>query len=229
MRIAVCDDETAALEAVVTCLENYMLDRRVELEYALFDHYKKLKPQIGAFDVFVLDYQMPDVNGLEFARLIREQYGTTKTIIFISSFQEIVYDAFYVRTHRFLVKPVEQEKFYEAMDSCIRDLGDEKYVLVKSDGVSHVLRAQEILYIEAQKKECVVRCEDARLTVGKPISLFEEELEPYGFFRAHRSYLINLKKIKRFDSRTVTLVSGETLDISARRYAALCKAYLKLK
>ena len=109
MNIAICDDEAPARENIVTCLENYMIERRVDVSYELFDHYKKLKDRIDDFDVFIMDYQMPDVDGLDFAHIIREKYSDTKTIIFVTSFSDIVYDAFSVRAHRFLVKPVDEK------------------------------------------------------------------------------------------------------------------------
>ena len=229
MNIAICDDEAPARENIVTCLENYMIERRVDVSYELFDHYKKLKDRIDDFDVFIMDYQMPDVDGLDFAHIIREKYSDTKTIIFVTSFSDIVYDAFSVRAHRFLVKPVDEKKFFEAMDNCIDSQGREKYITVKSDGMTNIINSDDIYYIEVQKKECIIRLESDSLVVHRAIADFEKELEGYGFFRAHRSFLINIRKIKCFNNRSLEFRNGEKIEISSRKYPDLCKEYLKMK
>lgn len=229
MRIAVCDDEEAAREAVVTCIENYMIDRNIELEYETFEHYAALEPLTDSFDVFIMDYQMPDVDGLEFARKIREKYTGTKSIIFVTSYSEIVYEAFTVRTHRFIVKPVTQEKLYEALDSAVERSGSDTFLIVKRDGVTSVINTGEIYYIEAQKKECCIFLENDHFSVYKTITSLDEELCGSGFFRAHRAFLINLRKVRRFTSREVILANGESVALSARKYPELCKAYLKTK
>ncbi len=229
MKIAVCDDDLAAREQVATFLENYMLERRTDIDYELFDHYEKLMDRISEFDVFIMDYQMPDIDGLEFARMIRDEYNSTKAIIFVSSYKDIVYDTFEVRTHRFLPKPLNQVKLFEAIDSCINSRFGDKFITVKYEGVTNIINISDIYYIEVLKKDCIICFENRQITVHKPISFFEEELGESGFFRAHRSYLINLRKIQSFDNSHALLKNGETVDVSSRRYRDLCREYLKIK
>ena len=95
--------------------------------------------------------------------------------------------------------------------------------------MTSVINAGDILYIEVRKKECCIHLQDRDITVIKAISDFEKELEGCGFFRAHRSYLINIKKIRSFGSRCAELANGCVIDISPRRYQDLCREYLKLK
>ena len=82
--------------------------------------------------------------------------------------------------------------------------------------------------LRMQKKECRICTAEGCFSVYRTITSLEDALDGCGFFRAHRSYLINLRKIARFDHNSVTFLNGETLEISARRYPELCKAYLKL-
>lgn len=227
MRIAVCDDELVAREAVVTCLEDYSIERKMNIEYEVFESYTLLEPKISEFDVFIMDYQTPEIDGMTFAKKLREKFGDEKTIIFVTSYREIVYDAFAVKTHRFLVKPVERSKFFEALDSCIA--AAEKNLVLKSDGVSDVVNTADILYIEVRGKECYICTESEQIVSRKAITFFEDELEKAGFFRVHRSYLVNMRKVRSFDKSKIELVNGEKIDISARKYAAFCKEFIKLK
>ena len=227
MKIAVCDDELVAREAVVTCLEDYSVERKLNIEYEVFESYTLLESKIEEFDIFVIDYQTPEIDGMTFAKILREKFGDEKTIIFVTSFREIVYDAFTVKTHRFLIKPIERNKFFEALDSCITT--EDKNLVLKSDGINDVVNTSDILYIEVRGKECYICTESEQIVSRKAITFFEDKLEKAGFFRVHRSYLVNMRKVRSFDKSKIELVNGEKIDISARKYAAFCKEYIKLK
>lgn len=120
MRLAICDDEVASQEKIVSCVEDYITERKTDIEYEVFDRCAELESRIDEFGVFVLDYMMPETDGLAFARKIREKYDESKAVIFVTSFPEIVYDTFEVRTLRFLLKPLEKAKLFEAIDAYVQ-------------------------------------------------------------------------------------------------------------
>ncbi len=228
MRIAVCDDEQIWIESIITVLEDYSIERKIDLEYKAFGSYAELEPETDDFDIFIMDYQTPEIDGLTFAGRIREKYGNKKTIIFLTSYQEVVYDAFAVRAHRFLVKPIDKIKFYEAMDSVIENSRVNATLSVKCDNKIEIIPTEDILYIEVADKESYICLADEQIVCHKPISQLEEELIPHGFFRIHRAYLVNLSKIRSFDTKAVEFSNGETIQMSRRRYKDFCAAYLDL-
>ena len=85
MKIAICDDEKNCIETVITYVEDYMAQRNIEIEYEAFEKYPALEQRIDEFDVFVMDYQTPEIDGLSFAAKIRENHGDNKAIIFVTS------------------------------------------------------------------------------------------------------------------------------------------------
>lgn len=227
MRIAVCDDEKACIDSVVTVLEDYAIERRTDIDYETFERYPDLEDRVGEFDVFVMDYQTPEIDGLTFARKIREQFGEDKTIIFLTSYQEIVYDTFAVRAHRFLVKPVDKQKFFEALDAAVSNSNTNRNLAIKAEGRIELIPLGDILYVEVADKECYICLEEEQVVCRKPISQLEEELIPHGFFRVHRAYLVNMKKIRSFDQKEIEFTNGEKIMMSKRRYKEFCKAYLE--
>lgn len=229
MKIAVCDDELVARENIITCIEDYCAERGIEIEYEAFESYLMLEKRIAEFDVFIMDYQTPEIDGMTFAQKIREEYGSEKAIIFVTSFREIVYDAFSVRTHRFLLKPVDRLKFFEAIDSYISLDKNSVNIAVRSDGFTDIIRADSIFYIEVRGKDCCIFLEDDEIISRSAISFFEEKLKNAPFYRVHRNYLVNMKKIRCFDKSKIELTNGRKIDISSRRYTQFCKEYLKLK
>lgn len=229
MRIAVCDDELIAREEISTVIEDYIHERKFDVDYELFDSYIMLEPVIEKFDIFIMDYQTPEIDGMTFAKMIRDNFGNGKFIIFVTSYREIVYDAFTVNAHRFLLKPIDKAKLFEALDSCLVEDKENKNLIIRNDGFTNIIKASDVFYIEVAGKESRIWFEDDMISVYRTISSLEDDLSDSDFFRVHRSYLVNMKKIKSFDSNRVELSNGKSIEISSRKYKAFCKKYLSMK
>ena len=218
MRIAVCDDERITLNEIKELLKDYREISGAAFEFELFEHYSSLADRLGEFDVFLLDYKMPDIDGLEFAKELHEKYDEKKTIVFITAYPEIVYDSFEVRTFRFMVKPVKKEDFFKMMNSVLKRYASQKRITVKSTGETVSLDVDEIYYITVNSKDVYIHLKDRCFLCHRTVDSFEEELTFCGFFRTHREFLVNTKKIKSFDCKNVVMKNGDKVLMSPRRY-----------
>ena len=234
MRIAICDDNPIVLDELATLIDDYSETQKIHISYEKFNSYELILQYLNDFDLFLLDYRMDDssgdadqMNGMEFARMIRQKFGSTKSVIFITAYPEIVYEAFEVRAYRFLTKPVIKEKLFTALDDYIATVTDKETILVKANDEAYVIKLRDIYYLEVSRKDTFIYFKDSCLKCHKTISSFEKELEPYGFMRVHRSFIINTRRIVSFDTRTVKLDNGEKVFISQKKYPELCEAYLK--
>ena len=68
MKIAICDDEVASQERTVSYVEDYISEKKTDVEYEVFNSYVELENRIDEFNLFVLDYMMPEINGISFAK-----------------------------------------------------------------------------------------------------------------------------------------------------------------
>ena len=229
MRIAVCDDEKTSLETLISGLEEYCIERKTDFDYVGFSDYEQLLPRIGEFDGFILDYMTPGMDGLTFAQTVRDAGSHEKPIIFVTSYPEIVYDSFKVRAFRFLVKPVQKDDLFEALDACLFSDASNKTLSIKTDGAIEIVHANSICCVEAVGRDCVIATEQGEIFSHKSISWFEDELGGCGFFRVHRSFLVNLRKIVRFNKSKIELTGGKTVEISTRKYKDFCQHYLEMK
>lgn len=225
MRIAVCDDERVALDEIEALLNEYCETVNAKLIIEFFEHYSELESRLDEFDVFLLDYKMPDVNGLEFAKDLYEKYDEKKTIVFITAYPEIVYDSFEVRTFRFLRKPIIKEDFFKMMKSVMDRYAFQKKIVIKSAGETVNINVDEIYYITVDKKDVYIYLKDHCLLCHRTVDSFEEEFSSYRFFRSHREFLVNMRKIRSFDCKTVVMDNGDKVQMSPRRYPDFLKAF----
>lgn len=227
MKIAICDNEPSTLDFVSSVIEDIAFAQSMDIKYEAFLSYESLMRQIGDFDLFIIDYKMPGINGMEFAKKVYSEFGTGKGLIFITAYPEIVYEAFEVRAYRFLVKPLSKEKIIETVNEYIKDLASSRKLTIRIDDEFNILNADDIYYMEAARKYTYIYLKDDCIKCRRTITSFENELSDYGFFRIHRSYLVNINKVKKFDSRICILENGEKIFISQKKYDEICQLYLE--
>lgn len=228
MRIAVCDDDRNTLNVISGVLEDYIQLKDIQISYDVFYSFDELIDRISDYDLFFLDCKMPEgIDGLEFARIIRRDYGEEKGIVFITAYSDFVYEAFEVRTHRYLLKPIQSEKVFEALDNFVATNYAGRKLLVKVDGRNDIISLTDVYYMEVSRKDVYIYLNKGYVVCHKTISSLEKELNPFGFFRIHRSYLVNVDKVKSFDKRIVQLDNGEKIFMSPQKYNDFCEHYLK--
>ena len=228
MRVAVCEDSIGDMRNIKNHLNEYLEQRGNVFTYDTFYDVFQVMDKTDEYDIFILDYMMPGMNGLAFAKKLAEEYKTSKTVIFCTSYAEIVFDAFEVNTFRFLVKPVEQDKLFKALDDFIENNNKEEKLIVKSAGENVVIDLQRVLYFESQG-----RIVYAHFAEGVPVNFYfkfsdlEKELDSSSFFRVHRSFAVRLDKVKTFNSDDVTMENLERIPMSKKKYNEFREAYLK--
>lgn len=207
MTCAIIDDEPLAVKLI----ENY-IQKTPDLE--LVGSYSSAVEAIGGLvrqhaDILFLDIQMPEVDGLSFARMIQ---NTEMHIVFTTAFSEHAAESYRVSAADYLLKPVSYEDFLSAV-SKVRKLSAQNSsniesvatfdhnvndsIFIKSDYKLIRLRYDDILYIEGLKDyvKIYVENEDRPILSLSAMRTVEQSM-PAGFMRVHRSYIANMNKVK---------------------------------
>lgn len=165
-------------------------------------------------DVIFLDIQMPDLSGIEFARVIPSK---TK-IVFTTAFNRYAIDGFKVNAIDYLLKPISYDDFLKSANKVLEwftmtrkheSLRKNRFIFVRSEYKLIQIKLDDILYIEGLKDYVRIYLEN-----GKPImSLMNmKKLEEYfptpEFVRTHRSYIVHMNKIDAVDR--LRIVVGDT-------------------
>lgn len=214
MKIAICDDEKAFVDKIYKYLwqqPDCTADCFLSPE-ALLARYKS-----GTrYNVLFLDMRMSPIDGVSLAKKIRD-YDRHAIIVFLSAYLEYAPAGYEVNAFRYLVKPVCEDDISRLMKSIRQELEFKGKILLKLPQYQLLLRAEEILYLEARDKETAVFSETDTFSLRRGLNELSEQLPSSHFFRIHRKYLVNLGRVREFDASHLTLDCGRTLPVSRRQ------------
>lgn len=226
MNIAICDDEKILHKELKDALAAYGRDRGIDIYTHCFSSGEDLISSDEIHDVIFMDYEMAGLNGIETAERIRKNRDTT-AIIFLSAYPHIVYDTFAVNTLRFLSKPLETEKLYEALDAYRKTVDADNFLIIKTLEKTWNIRHSEIIYAEAQRKHSVIRTEKTSLNIAKCLGDIEDMLPREKFFRAHKSFVVNFSHISNYDRECITFNNGEKAALGNKYYSGFKTAFFE--
>ncbi len=229
LKIAVCDDNSEFLNNAVTMLERWSEERSIHIEIFRFDNGDDLikKNAVCHMDIILLDIVMPLLNGMDTGREIR-QTDKAVNIIFLTSSPEFALESYEVKAKGYLLKPVEYEKLKEVIDDCCNTMKIEpKNLIVKTEFGYQKIFYKDIEYIEAQNKIIVIYMRDNRIVkTAETLHSFESKLDSSeGFFKCHRSYIVNIGNVDNFNMSEIVTHSGYSIPIARGYGKAFKEAY----
>lgn len=201
-------------------------------------------------DLVFLDIQMPEKNGFE---LFNEVKNINFEIIFTTAHAEFGIAAIKQSALDYLLKPITYPDLLEALKRYENkakktaqfdkfsllienlDLGnsDFKKIAFPTENGFELVKLSSILYCEADSNYCSINClGDKKIILAKTLKYVEEMLPTNLFQRIHKSYLVNLNYVTRFDKNhdlTVQLANGKSLPVAIRQKENLVNAILQKK
>lgn len=217
LRIAVCDDSPVFLEQV-TALLNLWAGRPSDLKYECFsDGDALLQAHTAApFDIILLDVVMPLLNGIDTTKELRGQDNTVR-IVFLTSSPEFAVDSYTVKASNYLLKPVDAAALYRCLDELYADIRQKaRSIIVQGSNAAYRVELDSIEHIEAQNKHVLFALSDGRTiqSVDPLYSLEGKLLLSDGFFKCHRSYIVNIHQIDTYTAKEIKMRSGCRIPIS---------------
>lgn len=229
MKIAVCDDEPAVIFATCELLQEWADLHALPLTLYRFTNGDDLLAahQQYCMDLIVLDVVMPLLNGIDTARELR-QNDNSVPLIFLTSSREFAADSYDVDAFYYLLKPVSREKFFTVFD-CFLDVWKKSEDIFMAQTLTgfYRIRINDVEFLEAQNKQVRVYLSDGtHIDIRELFSRCEEVFSPdKGFFKCHRSYIVNLSHITQFTKTSIITSQHTTIPISRNSYTAFKTAY----
>ncbi|MBE7178089.1 MAG: response regulator transcription factor [Mucilaginibacter polytrichastri] len=173
-------------------------------------------------DLIFLDIQMPDLSGIELARVLAQRTGASETrIVFTTAFNQFAIEGFKVDALDYLLKPFNYEEFLRAANKALSyhqrinppkqevqsAVQTEDYLFLKVEYQLVKVFFSDILYVEGLKDYAKVHLQSQEKPLLSLTSLkaLEEKLPDGQFMRVHRSYIISLDKIRSVTRNTLQI------------------------
>lgn len=227
-RIAICEDNPFQMKQIVSLLERYGESNNLTLDILAFECAETFLNHLGtSYDLVFLDISLPGMDGISLAKQIRAQSEKTR-IVFLTSHENFWPEGYKVLASRFLIKPLEDEALYSEIDAVMKQI-ERQYpsILVTKDKSVAKVAVDELFYLEIAGRKVNLYTKDECYCSSKSLAQFKKELEPYHFVQAHSSYLVNLKYVKLVGKDSVTLINGQKVYMSLRKYKQFKERFME--
>ena len=199
MRITVVDDERPARNE----LKYQILDILPEADIAEADSGIAALELFGreTFDILFLDINLNDMEGTTLAAAAKRMMPEAR-IVFATAYSNYAVKAFELGVDNYILKPFDPERVKQVLDQCVRKLEGSQPSPMKSGRLAVstnrktvFLEIDQIAYIETSGRSCTLHTQTGSYVENLPLGDYEKKLSPYGFYRIHKSYLINMGAI----------------------------------
>lgn len=238
-KVILIDDEPLAREIIKAYLKHFD-DIKVVQECG--DGFEGVKAiQEHKPDLIFLDIQMPKVNGFEMLELV----DAKPSVIFVTAYDSYAIKAFEANAVDYLLKPVPEERFREAVlkwkskvapaapqqiDSVLNTMAataaQQNRVVVKTGSKVKIIPVHDIQYLEADDDYVKIITPEGPFLKNKTMNFYEQSLDPQQFVRVHRSYIVHINQITKIEpyqkeTHLAILRNGAQIPVSKTGYVKL--------
>ncbi|MEE0452175.1 LytR/AlgR family response regulator transcription factor [Peptacetobacter sp.] len=221
INIVICEDEVIQLNNLFKNIQKILYELNLNFKIYTFNSAKELLENYPKnVSIIYLDIKMKEINGVDAARKIRE-FDKKVEIIFITAIDDYLKEGYEVRAYRYLIKPVSYSELLKHTKICIEEIEkNSEVIIIRDSGNISIINKNDILYIEVLRKYTTVYTLDNSYTFKIPLKILEESLKEKIFFKCHKSYIINIKKIINIDEKegVCILEDDSKVPISKRKH-----------
>lgn len=232
IRTIAIDDEPLALQLVSSYIEK---TPALELAGAFDNPIDAMEfLEENPVDLIFLDIEMPDLNGIEFARLLENK----PKLVFTTAYEKYALQGFKLEAIDYLLKPFGYPDFLKAVEKVRKQIGYEKaagkeeissnseFLFLKSEYKIRRINFNDIIYVEGLKDyiKVYVQNQDKPIMSLNSMKSIEEKLPSGKFMRVHRSYIVNLERIETVERSRI--VFGKTYIPVSDQYKDDFQAFL---
>jgi two-component system LytT family response regulator len=208
MRVLIVDDEALTRKALEQALVSRDDIERLDSAKDAVEAIGKIEEE--AYDVILLDIEMPEQSGIELAASLNKRKQPVPAVIFVTAHHEHAIAAFDNHAIDYILKPFSQERIHEALDIAFRRSENERAarliktlpqlgmllpkppkIAIKTKGRILFIDPASVALVQAQGNYVLLKGPQGSYLLRESISEVEEKLKLYGFVRIHRSTLVN--------------------------------------
>ena len=231
MRIAICEDNMEHTEILAEMVDRWAKKENIQVvigRYQSAEQFLFCMKDEPPYDLAFLDIQMSKINGLQLARMIREE-DRLIFLVFTTALKKYAPKGYEVSAFRYLIKPLQEDEVFQVLTEASRMLVERKKeaVIVTRGDESRRIFMDDIYYIEVDNHYIILHLCEESIRFKAKLKEFETQFKEPQFCKCHRSYIVNLKYVGKISREGVEIDSQKTLPISRSRCEALNHCYME--
>ena len=188
------------------------------------EHLRLNKP-----DIAILDIRMEkELDGLEIGEYIQNNYKLPFIFITAHSDIEMIKKIIKTKPVGYITKPFKKSDLFANINLAIEQLTTNNKLFVKDGYSTHVININEIVYIESEGNYITIFTSGRKYLSRQNMESILLDLDSNDFLKIHRSYVVNLKKVKKYSSKEV-IINEITLPISKTFYDVFIEKMKKIE
>jgi len=247
LRTIIIDDEAHVRETLTQLVKKFCPQAELVGDAYLVESgvkaIRKLHPHL-----VLLDIRMSDGTAFD---LLKKFETVDFKVIFITAYEKYAVKAFRFAAVDFLMKPVNPEDLAEAVkrvgnivqhqfntqlqaieENMKSDIRQKKKIVLKTMENIYIVSLQDITHLQSDHSYTTFHVlKHDRIVISKPLNHFDDLLSDDGFYRVHKSYLINMTHIERFEKQeggTIVLTNDQKIPVASRKRNELLELFDKL-
>lgn len=218
-RVAIVDDNPDFLEEGKKITKEFFREHRLKCEIKTYERAAPVIETIKEsqyFDIFLIDIEMPEMDGMELARQIRQMYDSPY-IIFVTSHIEYSIKGYEYGVWRYIIKEEMDKNLPQAYESLIMQAKKkERFYIIKNPKNTFKLMYKDIYYVYKDGKNAVFVTKDDMWSDRKSLERVMKMLNDPMFIRCERGNIINIRHIMSMKDNVLVMRNGEELPVSVK-------------
>lgn len=224
--IALCNNEENVYQTINRKLEKYFIEKNYKFELSRFFSIKEFFKSKKEFKILLLDIDILDINWIEVTRTLVNRSKLCKIIVITDKVEQCK-EAFKIGAYRLITKPINVDDFNEALEDTFKSLlGCRKTQVKFKNSFCQVLQCN-IDYIEACGDYVKVYINDMICESDKTLKAWIDELDSQLFAYCHKSYIVNIAKIKQIYTNRLILKNEKEIPVSRRRSSYILQRFME--
>lgn len=231
-KIAIVDDNKEYKEYIQKMVKGVIYKQNLNMDIMTFREARTLLYEIedgSFFDLYILDIEMPGMNGIELARRIRQK-DDAAYIIFVTSYSEFAIEGYDVHACHYIMKETLSDKLPEVLNNiCSKFVSedDSDYYKIETNYRLEKFKYGDIIWVGKDGKNAVFMTAKGKFQQRVTLQEVESLLPAQDFIFIERGRIVNLRYIEQVIKNQVVLSNGETLIASRANIAKIKKELTK--
>lgn len=228
MQIAICDDNRLFLERFRVQVEKLGLARKIDCYSTLKQFIYSLDDGIQ-YDAVLMDIDWKqDETGMDAAEKLYQHSPQTK-IIYVTGYNDRFSQRIFLQKSNlsgYLVKPVDSKLLRANLEKVLAAREEQPILTIQSHGRPISIPHREIVYLESLGHTVTIHTQSETVTVYERLEKLRPLL-PEGFIQCHKSFLVNMRHIRRFLPQDILLDTDAQIPVSRSKYALTKETYFR--